>query len=522
MLYRILTIIIFFISVSVKGQKLHYELPDNASKMYSQGNYKKALELYTELRKKDLKNIKYKFRLGVCYLYNYKYTKSIELLESVSKSVNSPQEVWYYLGKVYHLSNRYNIAIKAYKKYISIGPTDENLIKKASRNIEMCYNAKEIAKNPLHISFENLGKRVNSKGKEYIPVITPDESIIMFTTRREGTTGRIYDLKGYYTADIYSSKYKYGKWSRTRSIGFPNSYGNEQIAGISENGIHALYYVDNPSSKNNLQISTKTKSSFKRAVKIKASSINNKASKQNSATISNDGNLIIFSSDRDNGLGNLDLYTSKKLPNGEWGEAKNISQVINTDQDECYPYLTNNGKTLFFASTGHNSIGGFDIFKSTFNTSTKRWSKPTNIGYPINTPDDNFNICFSQNKKYAYTSAYRKDSYGDLDLYRITFEDNDPSYTTIKGTIIDVDSNIINEPYIIEVFDKTTDELYGIYEVNPNKGSYIMILPPNKYQLLIDVPKKGIFSKLFNVMGRNQYQKEITKNIQVTFEDKEE
>jgi tetratricopeptide (TPR) repeat protein len=516
--HSVIFLVFVLFSVNAFTQKLNYEISDNANKMFDLENYQRAKELYRDEYKKDLTDVKIKYKFGVCLVNTYELEDGIKILESISKSSSTPAEVWYYLARAYHLSNRYNKAIELYKKHIKTNGAKTELLAKSLRNIEMCGNAKTLIQKPLNVNFENLGKRVNSEGKEYNPMITPDESILLYTTRRKGTTGRIYDLQGYYTSDIFLGKYKYGKWSKARSIGSPNSYGNEQTAGISENGKYALYYVNNPLSKNNLQISKKTKSSFKRSIQIKSKSINSKSGKQKSSTISNDGNYIIFSSDREGGSGRQDLYICRKLPNGEWAEPVNMGNTINTTFDEAYPYLTDNGYTLYYSSTGHNSIGGYDIFVSHFDLAKKEWSKPKNIGYPINTPYNNTNITFNKNKKYAYVSTYRKDSYGGLDIYRINFLDTPPFYTTIKGFVLDADSSIFNVPLTLEVFKKNSNELYGIYEVNPSKGNFTMILPPDNYEINIDIPDKGYFKKLFTVAGRNKYRKELKKNITVSFD----
>jgi len=520
MKYNYLWIFLVFIAVScdVYSQKLNYEISDNPNKMFDLGNFQRAKELYRNKYKKNLTDVKIKYKFGICLANTYELADAIKILESIAKETSIPEEIWYHLGRAYHLSNRYNKAISLYEKYKTSSGAKSDLITKSERNIEMCNNAKVLIKNPLNIIFENLGKRVNSAGRETNPMVTPDESMLLYTTRRQGTTGRIYDLEGYYTADIFLAKYKYGKWSKARSIGSPNSYGNEQTAGISENGKYVLYHVNNPNSKNNLQISKKSRSSFKRSTEIKSKHINNKSSLQISATISNDGNFIIFSSDKPDGAGKQDLYICSKLPNGEWAEPINMGNTINSKEDEAYPYLSDNGYTLHYASTGHNSIGGYDIFVSHFDLSKKEWSKPKNIGYPINTPYDNTNITFSKNNKYAYVSTHRKDSYGDLDIYRIDFIDAPPSYTTIKGFVLNTDSSLFNIPLTIEVFDKNTEELYGIYDVNQSKGNYIMILPPNKYEINIDIPGKGYFKQIFTVLGRNKYRKELKRNITVSFD----
>jgi tetratricopeptide (TPR) repeat protein len=489
--------------------------------MFELKNYQRAKELYREKYKKDLSDKKIKYRFGICLIYTYELEKGIKALEANTSEPSTSVEVWYHLARAYHLSNRYDKAISLYKKYNSITGAKADLILFAKRNIEMCENAKNLIQKPLNIEFENLGINVNSNGIEYLPQVTPDESMLFYSTRRVGNTGRVFDLEGYYTADIYLSKYKYGKWSKARSIGPPNSYGNEQTAGISEDGKTILYYVNNPKSKNNIQISNKSKASFKKSITIDSKEINTTQGKQTSATISNDNNYIIFSSDKPEGLGKKDLYICKKLPNGKWAKPENLGNTINSVYDETYPHLTDNGMTLYFSSNGHNSIGGYDIFVSYFDLAKKEWSKPTNVGYPLNTPYDNIGISFSENKKYAYLATHRNDSYGDLDIYKVNFIDTPPSYTTITGYLLDVDSNVIHSPLKIEAFIKKTNQISGIFKVDPVNGKFVMALPPNDYILKIDIPKKRDIKQPITIQGRNKYKKEITHNITVTFDSSE-
>lgn len=500
------------------AQKLNYEISENASKMFELGNYQRAKELYRDIYKKDLTNVKVKYRFGVCLIYTYERADAIKILKDVSLKPSAPIEVWYHLGRVYHLTNRYEQAIKNYNKYINLPNSKSDLITDCKRNIEMCNHAKILIKNPINITYKNLGKHVNSKGKDYLPLIVPEENLLHYTTRREGTTGRIYDLKGYYTADIYTVKYKYGKWSKAKSIGSPNSYGNEQTAGIAEDGKTIIYHVNNPNSKNNLQIAKKSKSSFRKSITIDSKNVNHNGSLQISATISNNNDYIIFSSDKVGGNGKQDLYICRKLPDGKWANPINMGTTINTPYNEAYPYLKDNGYTLYFSSTGHNSMGGYDLFKSTFDLSKKEWSKPINLGYPLNTPDDNLNISFSENNKYAYVATHRKDSEGDLDIYRVDFTNKPPSFTVIKGFVLDADSNLFQHPLTIEIFEASTEELYGIYKTQEQQGNFIMILPPNKYEIQIDIAEKGYFKKTLVIEDRNKYKKELNKNIMITFD----
>ena len=210
-----------------------------------------------------------------------------------------------------------------------------------------------------------------------------------------------------------------------------------------------------------------------------------------------------------------------------------MGEVINTEYDENYPSFSATGKTLYFASTGHNSMGGYDIFKTTWNDSLNSWSKPENLGYPLNTSDDNTTISFARNPRYAYISAYRPEGLGFLDIYRVTFEDEKPSYTLVKGKIITSDSlNLYTNERIftktantpstpnklkkdefettITVQNKIDKATIGVYRPNFNTGEYVMYLPTGNYIIIItgkgletttdeiNLPEKEFYRKNFH------------------------
>lgn len=495
---------------SLPAQDLSYEPSENGSKMFEVGNYYQAKEIYRKLYKENPLNVKYKYRFGVSLLYTYHHDDAIKILEEVSKKVDVEKAVWYHLGRAYHLKADYQKAIKTYQKFIGFSSVNKELVLEAERNIEMCGNAINLSKFSTNVTFENLGRYVNSKGKDYLPIVFPDESQLYFTTRREGTTGRVYDEKEQYTADIYISKFKSSKWSKAQSMGAPNSYGNEQVAGISELGNKLFYYVDNPLSKNNLQMAIKKKNSIRKPTVLDEKEINKKDSRQMAITMSEDGQTLVFSSDRTGGKGGYDLYMCKKLPNNKWGKPFNLGESINTNYDENFPYLLDDGNTLYFASKGHNSIGGYDLFVSRYDPLNQRWNIPKTMGIPINTPDDDMSICFIKNKKYAYVSRHGDDSFGDLDIYRANFKDVAPQYSIVKGFVLDADSNVVTEPLIIDVFDKNGD-LYGSY--NSKYGKYLMILQPNEYTVSIDLLEKGMASFPLKILGRKSFRKRIKRNI---------
>ncbi len=508
---NLLFIILCIILSSGKGQ-LYYKLPESASKLFNEGNYWAALDAYREQYKKNPNNQNIKLKLAVCKLMTYHIEEALNDLKSLSTRANKPEETDFYYALALHYNYQFKEAIRYYTGYIQKG-SNAKLVAQAKEHVKSCKFALAVKAKQQQVTFQNIGKKVNSKFPEYNPFVMPDEGFMFYVTQKEGTTGHVYDAQGYFASDIYISKYKYGNWTRGRSVGRPNSYGNEKVVSISENGKYVVYYVDNPLSKNNLQVAVhRKKYSFNPPKKIEDKRINHNGSKQHSGVFSNDGNTFIFSSKRSGGYGGYDLYIVKKLPTGKWGEPQNMGPEINTPKDEIYPYLYDNGQTLYFSSNGHASIGGFDLHKTTFDNVSKKWTKPSNLGLPINTPFDDFTICFGRNKKTAYLATWRKDSYGEKDIYQLTFDEAEPLYTTIFTHILYEDSTGFIPECTVELYN-TNDELTGIYTKKSNKSNFIMVLPPGKYKINILQNDNIIHQETIFVKDHNQYKEFVEKKI---------
>jgi hypothetical protein len=148
------------------------------------------------------------------------------------------------------------------------------------------------------------------------------------------------------------------------------------------------------------------------------------------------GSLVYFASGRGNKNGNLDLFVARRRPDGRWGEPQRLPNIINTDADEDAPVLTEDGNTLYFSSRGHDSMGGYDVYKSIYEPLSKSWTRPINMGYPINTPGDDVYFVTDSLNKVSYVASNRKGTSGQEDLFRVKmFEDVlVKGNVTIKGT----------------------------------------------------------------------------------------
>ena len=193
------------------------------------------------------------------------------------------------------------------------------------------------------------------------------------------------------------------------------------------------------------------------------------------------------------------------------GATSKLRPAVNTKDDEDFPNITSDNKTLYFSSKGHTSMGGYDIFKALWNPIKRNWGDVNNIGYPLNTPEDNTNYRSSKDGRTGYISALRAKGFGDLDVYSVTFNEVDPKYTVLKGYVNASDSTAIKDVFI-SVLDKQTDELYGSYMTNPVTGRYVIILPPGKFNVLVEVPGFELFTEDIEIYGKSSYRSVIKKD----------
>ena len=242
------------------------------------------------------------------------------------------------------------------------------------------------------------------------------------------------------------------------------------------------------------------------------SDVNTKAWETHCA-LTADGNTLYFVSDRKDGVGGRDLYRVVKLPTGEWSKAQNLGGVVNTPYDEDGVFIHPNGRTLYFSSKGHNSMGGFDIFTSELGDDGT-WSKPENIGAPLNTVDDEVFFVTTADGRRGYFSSDKNGGYGEKDIYFVDFPENMEAegLTVLKGFIIPPPGETLPPSTILYVTDKTTGEV-KTYKPRQRDGVYVAILPPCKeYNLDYRVNDKTVHTEDIFVECESAYQ-EINKEI---------
>ena len=374
---------LLLISFSSKSQYIE-EYPvneGNGDLMINIKNYSEGVRIFTALVLKHPDKIKYRYKLGKCYTFsNIDKSKGLAFLKDLTDFDVNEDDFKEVLGIAYYKNYKFDEAKKIFKELASVSSGDD--LSKFTDWVAQCDRGKNMMKNPVNVSFENLGKYVNSDSPDFFPIVTPEESYIYFTTRRKGVVGNLYAYAGYHTADIFTAKHRRNKYSRARSVGSPNTYGNEFTTGRSEDGGYMCYIVNSEDYFNDIFVSERGKRSYM-APKLLDNDEVNKKSSELGATLTNDGQRLYFSSDREGGLGGFDIYYIQRLPIGGWSAPVNIGPSINTPKDDMYPMLMDDGQTLYFSSNGHLGMGDMDIFKAKA-ISEIDWAKPVNLGYPIN------------------------------------------------------------------------------------------------------------------------------------------
>jgi len=474
----IIVLMLFLIFDHSFAQKRDFKVKyDSARTFFLDKNYQQALQIYLKLDSLSPDNENIKYHIGVCYIHmpSEKF-KAITFLEKASDSTSlnyrdkfrenkAPVFSYYFLGKAYMINYELDKAIAATEKYKTfLGEqikSDKINIQDADRQIEMCKVAKEMIKYPVPARVENLGRNINTEFPEYAPVVNHEGNTLIFTSRRNANIGELTENNGYYFEDIYISKQdSMGAWSKAENMGpLINTKGHEASISLSPDNKKLFIYKDKRGN-GNIYISTLDSGVWSKPKKLPAPI--NTSAWETHATLSADSNILYFTSDRKGGFGGTDIYKSTKDAKGKWGKPINLGSSINTEFNEDGPFILSDN-TLYFCSEGHKTMGGYDIFYSKLG-SNGNWSSPENLGYPINTPDDDL-FYTPVDSLTAYIASVRNEGLGNLDIYKLWI------HIRVKGIALDKYTNEIIPGTIItlmndkmEVIDSVVADENGVYD----------------------------------------------------------
>jgi len=514
---RILVLLVLFLNASfyscAQQEKLHTK-KKNAVAVYYEGikNYNmqdlaKAETNFLEAISIDPGFLEALQLLATVYEEQKAYIKAIDYYQKiVDLDPKFYPNNFYFLANLQKRSGLYEEAVVNFELFKQQKNVNVALQEYCEEHIAMAKFAISLKNNPVDFDPQNLGPAINTEHDEYSMTLTADEEVLYFTKRRP--RDQYTSTSGTHEEDFYISHFMNGKWSRAIPLGHPiNTHGNEGAACISPDGMSFIYTAcnrDDGFGSCDLYISKKENGAWQ-APENMGSTVNS-AHWDTQPSISPDGKTLYFVSNRENS--NADIFVTVMNESGVWGVPENIGKPINTPKRENSPFIHPDGKTLYFMSDGHPGMGGMDIYMSKKQVDG-HWSEPVNIGYPINTHNDEGFFIVSASGKTGYYVSDQLDGFGRFDIYSFELPVElrpEPVYY-LKGTITDMETGSPIKAEF-ELFNIQTEELVVKSVSDGADGSFLVCLPTDAPYAL-NVNKKGylFYSEHFE-FNKEEIQKE--------------
>ena len=538
---------LFFIKGYSQDQKTLVAAGD---KFYSKKDYKNALDSFLAAQTLNPDDASLNFKIGLTYLYSETKSKAASYIDKayrLNPAVNP--DIDYHLGIAFQNTNEFKKAIEHFERFKK---KKKELGSIADQRIAECHIADSLSQMELNVIIENLGV-LNTSYSDYSPIISADGNTLIFTSNRTDDPARAKANANF--EDIYVTTRQGNGWAEPKLIGGNvNIKYNDAAASLSPDGKTLFLYYEE--GEGDIYTSTLEGSEWSKP-KALNKNINTALFYETCASVSADGKKLYFASNRPGGVGELDLYVSERDSKGDWGKAVNLGPAVNTTENEDSPFIHHDGVTLYFSSDGHPTLGNSDIFFTEFKNN--KWSKPENIGWPLNSWEYDGFFTLSPDKKKGYFSTAKEGGLGDADLYAVTFlepkykpkpkpaaatvaaataekarteipkaeEFIDPTIaakkaskvvTLLKGKVID-ENSAAPLAAVISLIDNTNNKVMAKINSNPATGEFELTIPHGGNYGVATEKTGYLFNSInFNVPAFADYQEIDTHIIMVKAE----
>ncbi|MEM6724520.1 MAG: OmpA family protein [Bacteroidota bacterium] len=428
----IFCLIFLLVNLAMFAQASPNDLLKKANELYESTDYREALPLFLEYQKVDPKDLVVKMRIGVCYFESGSADLAKEYLEFVANDKKPLTNAYFYLAKTYHYLHQFEDAAIYYKRYLANMKEDDVQRERIKESILRCMAGRQIIWQPELAVVENLGNKINTIGDESAPVIDPFELNTLYFSANRPSIGSDPATAN---ADIYVSRVARGAWSAGASIGTDyNSENNDQLQGFSEDGYQVVVTRDALVDPKDIFVQMFFAPDDVDPAPYRLPEPINSQAWDGDAHFFRDS-IVIFSSNRSGGYGGMDLYATVRI-GGQWSYPENLGPQVNSPFDEVNPYLGADGRTIYYSSDNLSSMGGFDIFKSTFVDSVMTWSEPANLGYPVNSGANDHYFRLGEDGVKAFFSSDRSGGEGGSDLYVAYFQSPQDAMASVSDPVV--------------------------------------------------------------------------------------
>jgi hypothetical protein len=487
---QLMTLVIFSLAASAQSTKEMKKIFEQAESYYLYEEYELANQLYILLENPENLNIIYK--IGTCYLnIPDEKDKAIPYLEAAAKNTTydaktesfkekrAPLDTYFYLARAYLINNEMEKGLNTLRNFRSLAKETEGKggmenLDFVDQQIQACKVAMGFMENPVMLSKKLLGTDFSQGSMNENPAVSFDGNTIVFTERR-----------GLVNVIEFSKKIR-GKWQPPIEITSQLNAGEDcSSCSLNMDGTE-LYLYKNDNFDGNIYTSKYVNDQWTPIVKLNKN-INTKYYESH-ASVSADGKKLYFTSNRQGGQGGLDIYVSEKDETGDWGPAVNLGPVVNTMYNEDDPFIIEADSVLYFCSEGHNSMGGYDNFKS--RRIGNEWKPPVNLGYPINTTDDDKFFEPANNGENAFYSM--KTDYKKREIFYLGLGGLDVNQTyeiagrfMLNDTVLALDKkckiSILNRKTGDTLYRATPEISTGLYRINVSPGEFIALYSADGY-----------------------------------------
>lgn len=506
-----------------KWRKTERDSFENAFLLYEEKHYTLALPIYEVVNKNHPNEEFIKYMYGKTSLYRSdKHGDALAYLKEAYDKNKKIINIEYDLAKAYHFNGKFDEALEMVNKYLAgkkLKPEERDEAELLKKGIQ---NASILSSKQTNAKIINIGLPINSPDEEYVPVISADESMMVFTyagPKSKGGRVNAYgeaSAIGYFGEDAYLSFKQNDTFMIPKPIENLNTTANDAAISLSPDGTRLFVFRDNGDDHGDIYESFLVGEEFTTPVKIKG--LVNSFSWDGHCSLSSDGTTMYFSSERPGGFGGKDIYRATFMPDSTWGNIVNLGDSINTKYDEDSPFIHPDGITLFYSSKGPKSSGGYDIFMSSLEMDST-FKVVENLGYPINTPDDDIYFVVAANGQRGYYSSGKPGGQGLKDIYLVNTEF--PSHK-LKAYLVKGKASSEGKPveasFKIEVVNKN-NAVFKTAKTNLMTGNHLTTLPAgNVYKMTFNY---STFPAQSFTLDASQIAAYTEKIVDVKFEPKD-